>query len=98
MMETQLERERGEALKEDAAEELREQRRLSDLRGELDRFAAGNEQTGCVLVFKPGTTASEASAALSQIGALIDRSYYAEGWPTIETFDPRDGGPVWYLP
>ena len=47
---------------------------------------------GTVIVFKPGTTREEAKEALDIIKDQID------DYPSIRSFDPQTGGPVWYIP
>jgi len=52
------------------------------------------KQLGAVLVFKPGTTIEKAKKALLK----LDDADLLESLPNIETFDPRYGGPVFYVP
>jgi hypothetical protein len=47
-------------------------------------------RAGAVVVFGPGITTEQAHQILGRIAAL--ESF------TVETFDPRIGGPVWYVP
>lgn len=49
-------------------------------------------QAGAVVVFKPGVTPQQAAAALAKIADVL------ESQPRIERFDPRFGGPVFYIP
>lgn len=50
------------------------------------------EQTGAVLVFKPGVTVEQAREALAPLADKL------EGTPNIQTFFPEWGGPVFYIP
>ena len=55
---------------------------------------------GAVIVFKKDLNRSTMRDALHKIGAYIDMDYFVAERPRdlIESFDERDGGPVWYLP
>jgi hypothetical protein len=59
------------------------------------------KQYGALLVFKPGTGKDKAAEALRRLVAegLIDMDYYGGALgPTVQTFNPNYGGPVWYIP
>jgi len=49
-------------------------------------------QLGTVLVFKPGTTQQEVREALVTLENLL------ENFPALHSFNPKHGGPVWYIP
>lgn len=51
-----------------------------------------DEQVGAVLIFKEGVDKAEAQRALTK---LYDVLKYE---PNVHTFDPKWGGPVWYIP
>lgn len=51
-----------------------------------------NEQVGAVLVFKPGVTLEAATQALKDLKALLEYP------PTVQSFDPEYGSPVFYVP
>lgn len=53
---------------------------------------------GTVLVFKEGVTKEQAEKALETIKDVIDLDNYVAKKPTVHEFDPKLGGPVWYLP
>jgi hypothetical protein len=58
-----------------------------------------NQQAGVVVVFKPGVTVEQAQAALERLRDVIDVDYqYPSGMPRVQVFDPKWGGPVWYIP
>lgn len=56
------------------------------------------QQFGCVLVFKEGTTSEEARKALETIKDSLHPYGTDDGVPYIHPFDPKDGGPVWHIP
>ena len=51
-----------------------------------------NEQLGTVIVFKPEVSEEEAKKALAKLAKLCQYQ------PSINTFNPEWGGPVWYVP
>ncbi len=60
---------------------------------------------GAVVVFKEGTTKVEAQLALLNMTddggrCVVDAKTYESvgGGEGIESFDPDEGGPVWYIP
>lgn len=56
-------------------------------------------QLGTVIVFKPGTTKEQAKAAIERLKDVIDTDYYGGmGKPSVSSFNPDHGGPVWYVP
>ena len=50
------------------------------------------EQVGAVLIFKTGVDEHEATAALEKLADVLQYE------PRVNTFNPRWGGPVWYIP
>lgn len=50
------------------------------------------EKVGTVLTFKNGVTEEEAAIALEKLYDILDYE------PRIHSFDPKWGGPVWYVP
>ena len=51
-----------------------------------------DEQVGSVLVFKPGVSEEEARKALEALKDMLDYQ------PSVNSFNPAWGGPVWYVP
>ncbi len=49
---------------------------------------------GTVVVFPPGTTKEEAKRMV----AWMRREMYGASIPDPHEFDPKWGGPVWYIP
>ena len=49
-------------------------------------------KAGAVITFKDGVTKKQAEEALKAIRDLCDYP------PRVNLFDPRWGGPVWYIP
>jgi hypothetical protein len=49
------------------------------------------DKTGALLIFKDGVSKEQARKALEDLKALLD-------YETIQEFDSRWGGPVWYIP
>lgn len=49
-------------------------------------------QSGTVLVFKQGTNPIEIEEKLKELRDIL------EYVPTVHTFNPEWGGPVWYIP
>lgn len=64
------------------------------------------KKLGAVVVFKDGVTPEQAEAALLTISHMIEGGYKRkrEGeWvrtptPTVHSYDPDYGEPVWYIP
>ena len=63
------------------------------------------KQLGCVLIFRPEVSRSQAAAALEQLKSLLDipntplshlQSF--EMRDMLREFDPEWGFPVWYVP
>lgn len=54
------------------------------------------KRLGTVLVFRAGTTKSQAEEAIRHLRQFLDPEMRLSG--TIREFDDRDGGPVWYVP
>jgi len=50
------------------------------------------DQVGAVLVFKQGVTEEQAKEAIKRLKDVL--SYE----PNVHSFDPKWGGPVWYIP
>lgn len=57
-------------------------------------------QLGTVLVFNPVLTRAEAEAVVERLfnAGVLDRSYFVDALPPVESFNPAMGGPVWYVP
>lgn len=57
------------------------------------KMALTGELVGAVVVFRPGTTEEEARSALINVPCIdVDEGV------TVNSFDPRIGSPVWYIP
>jgi len=50
---------------------------------------------GAVLVFKEDVPKEQAEAVLKSLSAILDCHPLS---PLVHSFDPRFGGPVWYIP
>ncbi len=57
-------------------------------------------QFGAVIVFKSNVTDEDRKRLMLQIAEYIDMDYFVGDDPTelVNSFDARDGGPVWYIP
>lgn len=55
---------------------------------------------GAVIVFKKDVTDEDRKRLMLQIAEFVDMDYFVGDDPTelVQTFDSREGGPVWYLP
>lgn len=65
----------------------------------MAKYHKDTDRLGALINFREGISEADARKALQRISGLIEMPWESEdAGDLLRSYDPRDGGPVWYIP